>query len=232
MVWKDFLFFTGGKSFLIIKAFGYALLLVGFAWFHKLEHPNSGEWMSGELVRAAFGTLAVLLTVEMVLYASNSLFQEVRQSAVGSLKMLPIPTPLLLLQKTGSCAIALIPVVLAMAFLCCYDRRAILNINDIQGTIFGWIIAISLMTHLTVLLSLYVRWAALPIAACVTAVSFTCIGAAALGLTHITRATAELNGIPWGVWLGVFVNLMWLWLFVLLPIEIEIVNRWNRLSRE
>jgi hypothetical protein len=90
----------------------------------------------------------------------------------------------------------------------------------------------TLLTHLTILLSLYTRWAALPLAVFITMISFPCIGGAAVGLTEITRSAAALNGIPWGVWLGVIVNLLWMWLFVLLPIEIEIVNRWNRLSQQ
>jgi len=232
VVWKDFLFFTGGKTFLIMKLLAYAALLAGFIWFHQLDRPNAAEWMSPDLTRLAFATVTLLFTVEMLLYSSNTLFLEVRQSAVATLKMLPIPTPLLLLQKTAACAVALSPGMLALAFLCCYDTAAILDIDDLPGTIVGWIIIMTLVTHLTILLSLYTRWAALPLAVFITAVSFPCIGGAALGLTEITRSAAALNGISWGIWLGVVVNLMWMWLFVLLPIEIEIVNRWNRLSQQ
>ncbi len=232
VVWKDFLFFTGGKSFLILKVFAYAALIAGFVWFHQLENPNATQWLSPDLTRVAFGIVSLLFTVEMLLYASNSLFLEVRQSAVASLKMLPIPTPLLLLQKTAACAVALSPGLLAVLFLCCYDGAAILDIEDLPGTIVGWIIVMTLLTHLTILLSLYTRWAALPLAVFITMISFPCIGGAAVGLTEITRSAAALNGIPWGVWLGVIVNLLWMWLFVLLPIEIEIVNRWNRLSQQ
>ena len=53
-----------------------------------------------------------------------------------------------------------------------------------------------------------------------------------MGLFTITETAAALNGISIGIWMGVVVNFVWMWLFVLLPIEIEIVNRWNRLSRE
>lgn len=232
IVWKDFLFFTGGKSFLMMKIIAYAALLAAFIWFHQLDSPNAIRWMSPDLTRLAFVTVAVLFTVEMLLYASNTLFLEVRQSAVSTLKMLPIPTPLLLLQKTAACAVALSPGMLALAFLCCYDTTAILDIDDLPGTVVGWIIIMTLVTHLTILLSLYTRWAALPLAVFITAISFPCIGGAAVGLTEITRSAATLNGISWGVWLGILVNLMWMWLFVLLPIEIEIVNRWNRLSQQ
>ena len=87
-------------------------------------------------------------------------------------------------------------------------------------------------THLTVLLSLYVRWAALPLAVLATSISFGCFVPLIMGMNAITRSVAAVNGIPFHVWTGVAVNFVWLWLFVLLPIEIEIVRRWNTLSGE
>ena len=232
VVWKDFLFFTGGKSFLLIKAIGYAALMAGFVWFHQLDRPNSSRWLSEDLTRVAFGTVSLLLTVEMLLYASNSLFLEVRQSAIASLRMLPIQTPVILLQKVGACLLALLPAVVTLITLLVYDSYAVLNAQDVQGQLVAWVFISLMMTHLTVLLSLYTRWAALPLAILLTVISFPCIGGAAVGLTEITKKTAQLNGIHWGVWLGVVVNFVWMWIFVLLPIQIEIVNRWNRLSRE
>lgn len=232
VVWKDFLFFTGGKSFLITKLIAYAGLIAGFIWFHRLVAPQTTVWLSADLTRTAFATVTLLFTVELLLYSSNTLFLEVRQSAVATLKMLPIPTPLLLLQKVAACAIALLPAMLTLMLLFVFGRAAILAIDDLAGAIVGWIIVMTLVTHLTILLSLYTRWAALPLAVFITTVSFPCILGAAVGLTSITQGAAALNGIPWGIWLGVIVNLMWMWLFILLPIEIEIVNRWNRLSRQ
>ena len=232
IVWKDFLFFTGGKTFLTMKFIGYLLLLAGFVWFHQLERPTSRVWLSGDLTRMAFTIVVGLFTIELLLYSSNSLFLEIRQSTVAVLKMVPIQTPVLLLQKAAACAVALSPAMVTLLLLWFYNRDAILKIDDLPGTVIGWLIIVTLMTHLTVLLSLYTRWAALPLAVFITTISFPCIGGAAIGLTAITRNAAALNGIPWGVWLGVLVNFAWMWLFVLLPIEIEIVNRWNRLSRE
>lgn len=232
VVWKDFLFFTGGKSFLVIKAIGYALLIAGFVWFHQLDSPNSMRWLSGDLTQVAFGTVALLLTVEMMLYASNSLFLEVRQSAIASLRMLPIQTPAILLQKVAACAVALLPAISTLVLLMAYDARSITSAHDFPGQVITWVFVSLMMTHLTVLLSLYTRWAALPLAILLTVISFPCIGGAAVGLTEITKKTAQLNGIQLGVWLGVVVNFVWMWIFVLLPIQIEIVNRWNRLSRE
>lgn len=232
IVWKDFLFFMGGKSFMLIKSLGYVALLGGFIWFHSLEQPTSSQWLSNDLSRNAFLTVALLLSVELLLYSSSSLFLEIRESAIASLRMLPIHTPVILLQKVAAGFLATSPAILTLALLWLYNPRAFLDFDDFPEMVVTWLFAICMSTHLCVLLSLYTRWAALPLAILVTVVSFPCIGGAAMGLFTITETAAALNGISIGIWMGVVVNFVWMWLFVLLPIEIEIVNRWNRLSRE
>lgn len=232
IIWKDFLFFMGGKSFLAVKLIAYGVLIWGFTWFHQLERPDSAALLSEDLTRTAFGTITLLLTIEMLLYSSNSLFLEVRQKSIPALRMLPIYTPVILLQKIGACLLALSPAMIALTVLFCYRPGIFLHDEYFAEQVIAWLFVALLSTHLTVLLSLYTRWAALPLAILLTSISFPCIAGAALGLTTITQETAELNGIQFGMWLGVAVNFVWMWIFVLLPIQIEIVNRWNRLSRE
>lgn len=230
--WKDFVFFSGGRTFFIVKSVAYVLLLFGFAWFHRLQRPSSNEWMSDDLVEAAFKTLAVLLSVEILLYSSNALFLETRQRAIPVLRMLPASTPVIFMQKTFAYCIAIGPALAVTIAIFAYRPSAVLNMGDFPQRVVAWLFAMFVSSHLTVLLSLYVRWAALPLALFVTVVASPCVLAAAIGLTEITEFSATLNGITWGEWFGVAVNFVWLWLFVLLPIQIEIVNRWNRLSQE
>lgn len=232
LVWKDFLFFTGGRSFLLIKFLGYAALVGGFVWFHQLESPNSADWLSRDLCRTVFLTVAILLTVEMLLYSSNSLFMEARQSTISTLRMLPIHTPFVLIQKVAACFLAMSPAFITLMVVLVYDYQGFIGSGEFSQLVVVWLFFSFMSTHLTVLLSLYTKWAALPIAVVISFVSFPCIGGAAAGLSGITAKAAAINGIHWGLWLGVIVNFVWMWLFVLLPIQIEIVNRWNRLSRE
>ena len=230
-VWKDFLFFTGGISSFVTKLLGYTLLLTGFVWFHRLEQTGSSQWLSDDLARKAFLTITILLSVEILLYASNSLFLEQRQAAIASLRMLPVSTPFIFLQKVGAYAIAITPAMLSIIVLALWKPQAIFQSGFSQQFV-AWLFFILLAIHLILLMSLYVRWAALPLGLFLTAIASPCILAAAIGLTEITQKSAQLNGISWGNWFGVVVNFVWLWLFVLLPIQIEIVNRWNRLSQE
>jgi ABC-type transport system involved in multi-copper enzyme maturation permease subunit len=232
IVWKDFLFMTGGKPFLIVKSIGYGLLLGGFVWFHQLEHPGSPDWLSRDLTWTLFQALALLLSVEMLLYASNSLFLEVRHQTLAPLRMLPIQTPVVLLQKVAACVLALSPGFCSLLLLMLYRPNAIFSDRQFAEQATSWLFLALLSTHLTVLLSLYTRWAALPLAILITFVSFGCFLPLAAGLGTLTRKVAAINGIPLYVWVGLAINFLWMWLFVLLPIELEIISRWNHLSRE
>ncbi|MCA9048358.1 MAG: ABC transporter permease subunit [Planctomycetaceae bacterium] len=232
IVWKDFLFLTGGREFLIVKSVAYALMLWGFGRFHKLENPNSADWLSADLTYSAIITVTVVLTIETLLYSSNSLFQEVRQQTLAPLRMLPIETPVTLLQKSAAALLAMLPGFVTLGLLLVYCPNALLRSNNFAEMAVSWLYITLLSSHLTVLLSLYMRWAALPLAVLITFVSFGCFVPLAAGLGQFTRSVAALNGIPPYVWIGVAVNFLWMWLFILLPIEIEIVARWNRLTRE
>ena len=233
IVWKDFQFFLGGRSLWLIKFGGYCCVLGAFLWFYTLAQTDGPFWASlDQLSSTAFGTVTVLLSIEMLLYASNSLFMELRSFTIPSLRMLPIPTPLLLLQKLGACLIGLAPGIIALLLIFTFHPGVVLDDQHFPEKVVLWLFVALLSTHLTVLLSLYTRWAALPLALLLTSVSTPCIAAAAVGLTEITQQTAELNGIQFGIWLGIIVNFVWMWIFVLLPIQIEIINRWNRLSRQ
>lgn len=249
VVWKDFLFFFGGRQIWTLKFAAYLALLIGFGWFHQLEFPRSSRWQSPELVRFAFLVIAILLTVEILLHAASTLSLEAHGATIASLKMLPLSVSVILLQKTVAVLLSVLPAIVMLLVLLLYDHTSVLDLQnsprdntligpvdaifrDLPGTIVGWVIAISVAIHLALLLSLYARWAALPLAVLITTVSFPCIGAAALGLMKVTETATSVSGITWGMAIGVSVNLVWLWLFVLLPIEIEIVNRWNRLSSQ
>lgn len=232
LVWKDYLFFNGGSTIMVLKSILYVGVVLAFAWFHNLQSPRDAHWLSDKLLRNAFSTVGGLLTVEMLLYASNTLFMEARQSSIAALRMLPYQTPVVLLQKVAACALALLPGVLILFLLFMYRPNVFTSNSGLPELFVLWLFFALLSTHLTVLLSLYTKWAALPIAVAVSTVSTPCIGGAAAVLARISADAAALNGISWGIWFAALVNLVWMWLFVLLPIEIEIVNRWNRLSRD
>ena len=231
IIWKDFLFFTGGRTFFFVKLLGYGLLIAGFCVFHMLDHPTSQVWIPQDMVWICFVTLVAFMTLEMLLFASGSLFTEVRQTTLATLVMLPVSTGRLLLQKAAACLLALVPVLSWMVFVTIMFPQTIAA--NISGTMVVTVVfEVMLCVHLTILLSLYTRWAALPLAVFLTAASFMCCPFVTLAVFEFSENFARLNGISWGLFLGSLANLVWAWMFVLLPIEIEIANRWRRLSQQ
>ncbi|MEZ6061219.1 MAG: hypothetical protein R3C19_12715 [Planctomycetaceae bacterium] len=231
VVWKDFLFFTGGRPFFIVKLIAYGTLVLGFVIFHRMENRSSDWWMSTDLAWICFLTLSAMLTVEVLLYSSGSLFQEVRQSTIATLTMLPSYTGTILLQKLAACLIALAPVVVWLAVVYVLARGTIER--ELSGTMVVWyVFMLALCSHLTVLLSLYTRWAALPLAILITAASNMCCPIVTMALFSLSDTVARSHGINLGIFIGAVLNLIWAWVFVLLPMEVEIVNRWIKLSRE
>jgi len=231
ITWKDFLFFMGGRSFLLVKCCGYLVLVSGFVWFHRANAPESRLWLSDDLLENSFYIAAGIMTIEMLLYASHSLFQEARQSTIATLRMLPISTSAMLLQKVAAVMVGLIPSFITLIVLFCWRPQVFLANDDFAEMVAAWGFFVFLSTHLTVLLSLYTRWAALPLAILISLPTFLCVGSACVALMNLTKTAAATHNISNAQWIGVGVNFVWMWVFVLLPMELEIINRWNRLSR-
>ena len=162
---------------------------------------------------------------------TGSLFAEVRQTTLSSLAMLPTSTVRLISEKAGACFLAVLPVVFWIVVVCLMDPMEIMA-RCSATMVVTYIVVLLLSSHLTVLLSLHTRWAALPLALLLTAASFMCCPILMLSTFSITDAVARSHNIRIGLVMGSLLNLVWTWLFVLLPMEIEIVNRWNRLSQE
>lgn len=231
VMWKDFLFFTGGWTFFVTKFIAYGLVVAAFTWYQQMLHPGSHWALQREQCWEALLTLLVVLNIEVLLYASGALFSEVRSTTLSSLVMLPTGTVRVMLEKVGACAIALLPVGFWIAAVFLMDAERI--IEQCSATmIVSYIVVLLLSSHLTVLLSLYMRWAALPLAVFLTAVSFMCCPILMLSTFSLTDAIARSHNLRISLLMGSLLNLVWTWLFVLLPIEIEIINRWNRLSHE
>jgi hypothetical protein len=229
IVWKDFLFFTGGRSFFVVKFITYGIMVQGFYWFHQTI--GSGTLFSGDVSWNAFVAMIAILIVEILLYASGSLFSEIRQATISSLVMLPISTPRLLGEKIVACLLATAPALFWLGVILVTDFRNLMDRTS--ATMVVTVITIILLSsHLTVLLSLITRWGALPLAVLITAAAFMCCPMVLWTMFSVTDAVARSHGLRIGVLLGAVVNLVWVWLFVLLPLEIEIARRWNQKAEE
>jgi len=230
VMWKEFLFFTGGRSFFIVKLIGGGLV---FAWFFVWQNANGGVdglTLRGDYAWNAFETFAGLLAIEVLLYSSGCLFYEIRQTTQSTLAALPVSGVRILLEKAGGCLIALIPTAfwLAVTAYCGYEGIA----RECSMTmVISYVILLCFSSHIAVILSLYTHWAALPLTILISAPAFFFLAAPILGLTAVTTSLARSQHIESTLLLSAIVNMFWTWLFVLLPLQLWIRDRWNHISQ-
>ena len=108
-MWKEFLFFTGGRSFFIVKLICGGLVIACFFLWQNANGGNGDLILRGDYAWNAFLTFAGLLAIEVLLYSSGCLFYEIRQTTQSTLAAIPISGSRILLEKAGGCLIAIIP---------------------------------------------------------------------------------------------------------------------------
>ena len=227
IAWKDFLFFTGGAPMLLVRGLLYALVTGAFLLVHQVTHPSSTLWLSDDLAWFCFLVFVGIVTVEALFYATGLLMQELDSGTLGPLRLVPSSTAGVMLQKLAACLIALLPGMLTIAAVLGLNGGAI-SARTEPAMVIWYVFELMLCLHLTLLFSMRTRWAALPIALFLTAASNLCTPLIFLSLIRMSSAVARLNGIEIGGLVGPFINMVWGWLFVLFPLELEIVNSWNR----
>lgn len=231
VAWKEFLFFTGGRSFAIAKLIGGGLILMAFFMLQMLNDPSAGLTLERENGWHAFLTFAALFAIEVLLYASGCLFSEVRQGTQGTLATLPMSSVRILLEKATGCLMGLIPVVFWIFVTLFVGSRSIIA-HCSSTMVISYLIILGFSSHVAVVLSLYTRWAALPLTILFSTPAFFCLAAPILGLTAATTALARSHNFEMSLFLSGMINLFWTWLFILLPLQLWIRDRWNTVTQQ
>ena len=231
VAWKEFLFFTGGRTFAIVKLLAGGLAFVGFRMFQELDGYSDGLALRGDYSWWAFLTFVMTLTAEVLLYSSGCLFYEVRQQTQSTLATVPISSVRILVEKFAGCAIALIPAIVWIFITLILSDGTIVR-NCSVTMVSSYLIMLGFASHLAALLSLYTRWAALPLTILLAMPAFFCMAAPILGLTAVTSVFARSHNIEVTLLLSGIINLFWTWMFVLLPLQIWIRDRWIALSQQ
>lgn len=231
VAWKEFLFFTGGRTFAIAKLLAGGLAFAGFRMFQELDGYSDGLALRGDYSWWAFLTFVMTLTAEVLLYSSGCLFYEVRQQTQSTLATVPISSVRILVEKFAGCAIALIPAI-AWIFITLILSDGTIVRNCSVTMVSSYLIMLGFASHLAALLSLYTRWAALPLTILLAMPAFFCMAAPILGLTAVTSVFARSHNIEVTLLLSGIINLFWTWMFVLLPLQIWIRDRWIALSQQ
>ncbi len=231
VAWKEFLFFTGGRTFAIVKLLAGGLAFAGFRMFQELDGYSDGLALRGDYSWWAFLTFVMTLTAEVLLYSSGCLFYEVRQQTQSTLATVPISSVRILVEKFAGCAIALIPAIVWIFITLILSDGTIVR-NCSVTMVSSYLIMLGFASHLAALLSLYTRWAALPLTILLAMPAFFCMAAPILGLTAVTSVFARSHNIEVTLLLSGIINLFWTWMFVLLPLQIWIRDRWIALSQQ
>ena len=188
---------------------------------------QSTMWISDGMTWACFLIVAGVLTVEGLFCATGLLVLEADQGRLGPLTLVPRETLRILGQKLIACAIAMIPGTLSIMFIFAVNGQAVIS-HAPPTAVIWYLFQFLLCVHLTILLSLRSRWAALPIALLLTAASNLCFPIIIIAFTSAVQSMAQINGVAIGPLAVMMINIAWAWIFVLLPLEIETVKAWNR----
>ncbi len=231
VAWKEFLFFTGGRTFAVAKLLAGGLAFAGFRMFQEMDGYADGLALRGDYSWWAFLTYVMTLTAEVLLYSSGCLFYEVRQQTQSTLATVPISSVRILVEKFVGCAIALLPAIFWIFMSLIFSDGTIVR-NCSATMVSSYLIMLGFASHLAALLSLYTRWAALPLTILLATPAFFCMAAPILGLTAVTSVFARSHNIEVTLLLSSIINLFWTWMFVLLPLQIWIRDRWITLSQQ
>ena len=230
IAWKEFLYFTGGRTFFVAKFVMGGVIYGGFVAFQSLDGSAKQLQLTGDHGWNALLTFVIWLTAEVLLYASGVLFFEIRQLTQSTLATAPISNVRVLLEKTIGCAIATLPVVFWIGFTMVFGYQSINRYLSLTMVV-SYLVMLGFSSHVAALLSLYTRWAALPLTVLIAIPSFGFLALPILALTQLSANLAAQQGIPTSDLIVIMINVFWTWMFILLPIEIWIRDRWIAVTR-
>ena len=160
IAWKEFHFTTGGLVYFVLKILGYGVFAGCSGWL--LYDVNDERWLR-YLVLPITLFLLLAMSVEAAVFASRVFHDERKYHTLGVTLGFPVPIWRIVVEKLVGCALGLSPVALWLLAGFLVDRSVLVRL---AGTYQAWIAGLVYLVfvHLVMLLSLYVRWGALPLA--------------------------------------------------------------------
>ena len=158
--WKEFHFTTGGVAWLLLKTVAYGVFLGISGWL--LFDPVRGMPLKAWARMVLLGLLC-FVGIEGGVYASRVFHDERKYRTLGVTLGFPIPAWRIVLEKLAGCSLGLLP---ALGWLLIGIQIDELVFWDLMADYRTWIAGLVylVLVHLVLLLSLYVRWGALPLA--------------------------------------------------------------------
>ena len=160
IAWKEFHFTTGGLVYFVLKILGYGVFVGCSGWL--LYDVNDERWLR-YLVLPFTLFLLLAMSVEAAVFASRVFHDERKYHTLGVTLGFPVPIWRIVVEKLVGCALGLSPAALWLLAGFLVDRSVAVRL---AGAYEAWIAGLVYLVfvHLVMLLSLYVRWGALPLA--------------------------------------------------------------------
>lgn len=176
LVWKDFNFIAGGWSMACVKFVLYLLLVALFAglqyhWHRRVDIEDlGGTTMIAMLIAGC---------IEISLVAGRVFNLENRWKTWATLRMLPKALPEIAYSKVAGSLLTLGPALAVMGIGACMYPEGFLDFCSDAIQEWGvWVavLVFGFFIHLVALLSLYVKWGALPLAIGIMMVGYMLFG--------------------------------------------------------
>ena len=163
LFWKDFHFLAGGWSMLIVKLVAYALIIAiiaGAMWY------ANGRITLDEIGGAAVIAMFIAGIVELSVIASRIFHDEWKWKTLDALLLLPKPIARIGWSKLAGALFALAPALFYLFLGAALSDDARQAVGETIATPIGWasILGFAVFLHVTTLMSLFVKWGALPLA--------------------------------------------------------------------
>lgn len=160
IAWKEFHFTAGGVAWLLLKTLMYGGFVAVSGWL--LFDPAGGMPLA-DWSRIVLIGLLLSIAIEGGVFASRVFHDERKYRTLSVTLGFPVPAWRIVLEKLGGCTLSLLP---AVGWLVVGIQIDDLAFRDLAGDYRTWTVGLVYLVflHLVVLLSLYVRWGALPLA--------------------------------------------------------------------
>lgn len=163
IVWKDFNFLTGGVTAVVIKLLAYSVLMGGMSIM--IVNRVRTEVMDN-VGATLMASMLTALIVEIPIYLSRVFREELRWQTWSGLVLLPKPITRVALGKLAGVAPAFLPAIIVFvvgAFIAPrFFENYLLKKILIRENGWYWMLQYLLAVHVIVLLSLIVKWGAVP----------------------------------------------------------------------
>ena len=163
IVWKDFNFLTGGVTAVVIKLLAYSILMGAMSvMISKRVRTDVSDNVGATLM----ASMLTALIVEIPIYLSRLFREELRWQTWSCLALLPKTTTRVALGKLAGVAPAFLPAIIVFvvgAFIAPkFFENYLFKRIFIREDGWYWMLQYLLAVHVIVLLSLVVKWGAVP----------------------------------------------------------------------